>query len=213
MNSADDHSPHSFVGFDTMFTPRPRAKGEFGHPPRIPSNSRTHKLRNETKSTEMQSDSAKVRRILWANYGGEEMNRLAAGVLKGKEKPQSELRLGKEQSEARQDEGFGGLSPAVRAEYTTEARLNLSTSYINLKAGETILVLINWNDPRIPTDEILAIGLKLTRLMREVQPQAETTIQRLAFGLHVAQLRQNKHGCQDDSLHGRWHYGHDLDDA
>jgi hypothetical protein len=47
---------------------------------------------------------------LWANYGGEEMNRLAAAVLKGKEKPQSELRLGKEQSEARQDEGFGGLS-------------------------------------------------------------------------------------------------------
>jgi hypothetical protein len=118
---------------------------------------------------------------LWANYGGQEMNRLAAGVLKGKEKPQSELRLGKEQSEARQDEGFGGLSPAVRAEYTAEARLNLSTSYINLKAGETIVVLINWNDPRIPTDEIRAIALK-TRLMREVQPQAETTIQRLALG-------------------------------
>lgn len=102
MNSADDHSPHSFVGFDTMFTPRPRAKGEFGHPPRIPSIRRTHKLRNETKSTEMQSDSAKVRRILRANYGGEEMNRLAA-CSQRKEKPQSELRLGKEQSEARQE--------------------------------------------------------------------------------------------------------------
>jgi hypothetical protein len=195
-----------------MFTPRPRAKGEFGHPPRIPSNSRTHELRNETKSTEMQRDSAKVRQILWANYGGEEVNRLAAGVLKGKEKPQSQLRLGKEQSEDRQDEGFGGLLPAVLAEYTAEARLNLSTSYLNLKAGETILVLINWNDPRIPTDEIRAIILK-TRLMREVQPQAETTIQRLAFGLHVTQLRQNKHGCQDDSLNGRRHYGHDLNDA
>ncbi|MGA8622231.1 MAG: hypothetical protein WB660_27385 [Candidatus Sulfotelmatobacter sp.] len=40
-----------------------------------------------------------------------------------KENPQSELsRLRKEQSKARQDEVFGGLSPAERAEYNEKAK-------------------------------------------------------------------------------------------
>jgi hypothetical protein len=46
----------------------------------------------------------------------------AQGSIMAKEKPQSELtRLRKDQTKSRQDEVFGGLSPAERAEYNGKA--------------------------------------------------------------------------------------------
>ena len=55
------------------------------------------------------------------------------------ESPQAELaRLGKEQTKARQDEVFGGLSPAERAEYDGNAK-RINELEIEIRASATAI--------------------------------------------------------------------------